>query len=312
MFASPLDESALGAWKLAFGLALMGLLAGLGGLLYRRTPALGRAGTLGGRLLLLLLAAILLADGIALASSNRAPLVRFGLALGLVAAAMAGLHWFLSHPLPHMTSRLPVGLLLVGLATTGWLTYRFTQAAELPRVLEEAEEFGVVVEVLDARAYTDRGASIPLYTRAGAAPTPLKVSDRPPTRIDPCLLEGQAVQVAPPDYLSICHGWTFTGGRHMITEQSVEMILRDNGYQEVDQPRPGDLIIYRDQSSGQIVHSGIVRAIGEEGYVLVESKWGPQGRYLHEAKVQGYSRHYTYYRSSQRKGHLLLGLFPVK
>ena len=44
---------------------------------------------------------------------------------------------------------------------------------------------------------------------------------------------------------SNCHGWVFTGGRFLLYLEDVEVILRENGYAEVPEPQPGDLVIYR-------------------------------------------------------------------
>jgi hypothetical protein len=85
------------------------------------------------------------------------------------------------------------------------------------------------------------------------------------------------------------------------------LILKDNKYVKVDDPRPGDLIIYRDLDNA-ICHSGIVKAVGSKGVVWVESKWGWRGRYLHEPEVQHYSPYFEYYRSEKRPGHLLSGI----
>ena len=102
---------------------------------------------------------------------------------------------------------------------------------------------------------------------------------------------------------SNCHGWVFASGKYMIRGRYVDTILRDNQYQIVTDPRPGDLIIYRDQG-GMPVHTGIVKAVGAEGFVLIESKWGSLDTYLHQPDDQLYSKGYAYYRSP-RDGHSL-------
>jgi hypothetical protein len=100
-----------------------------------------------------------------------------------------------------------------------------------------------------------------------------------------------------------CHGWVFTGGRYWVSGEQVPDILEDNGYAIVSQPRPGDVIVYR--TGDKVVHTGIVRAADEFG-VLVESKWGKRGRFIHPPETQDYSADFAYYRSP-RTGHLLLG-----
>lgn len=100
-----------------------------------------------------------------------------------------------------------------------------------------------------------------------------------------------------------CHGWVFTGGRFQVGAADVQQILDDNGYVAVATPRTGDLIVYRDEQ-GKIVHTGLVKAIGPEGFVLIESKWGPLDIYWHTPHDQVYSERFEYWRSA-RDGHLL-------
>jgi hypothetical protein len=83
----------------------------------------------------------------------------------------------------------------------------------------------------------------------------------------------------------------------------VNAILQDNGYSLVAQPQVGDLAIYRSLAD-EVTHTGLVRMVGGDGSVLVESKWGPLGIYLHPVAAQPYGERHTYYRSS-REGHLL-------
>src|SRR6185503_14107368 len=105
-----------------------------------------------------------------------------------------------------------------------------------------------------------------------------------------------------PDNRANCHGWVFTGGWFGIAGQDVDKILLDNDYDRVEQPRPGDLVIYRD-TEGRAAHSGIVR-LAEGDLVLVESKWGAQARYLHRLLDQAYATTYEFYRSP-RHGHFI-------
>ena len=118
--------------------------------------------------------------------------------------------------------------------------------------------------------------------------------------------EQQVVRVAPPTALYNCHGWVFAAGQYLIADTEVEAILRDNDYQAVRTPLPGDLIIYRD-AENFIIHSGIVRVAEPDGLLLIESKWGMMGRFLHPPAAQPFATSWTYYRSP-RSGHMLLGL----
>jgi len=113
----------------------------------------------------------------------------------------------------------------------------------------------------------------------------------------------RVIRVGDPDLTSNCHGWVFTGGKFGIHCGDVDSILADNRYSQTSQPQPGDVIVYRDEE-GQVVHSGVVRFVSGNGLVLVESKWGPLGRYLHPPECQPWGGRFSYYRSS-RGGHQL-------
>ncbi|MBI1899821.1 MAG: hypothetical protein HYS13_01750 [Planctomycetia bacterium] len=148
-------------------------------------------------------------------------------------------------------------------------------------------------------AATDRGTQIALYV-------PSSEMARQPLDESPLDgFKGRIIRVAPPDVASNCHGWAFTGGRFALRGRDVAVILRDNGYEPVTNPRPGDLVIYSG-FDGKISHTGVVKAVGAD-YVLVESKFGPLGRYLHAPLDQCFGDHFVYYRSP-RPGHLLKGL----
>ncbi len=100
-----------------------------------------------------------------------------------------------------------------------------------------------------------------------------------------------------------CHGYVFTGGQYWLTSDQVEGILTDNGYRQVKTPAVGDLAIYRDRA-GAIVHSGLVRGRGTDT-ILVESKWGKLGCFIHPSHVYARSNlNVTFYHSS-RPGHVL-------
>ena len=154
-------------------------------------------------------------------------------------------------------------------------------------------------------ALTDRSTAIPLVrsTHRQVALNPEEVEQAFVTR----LTKNHPVsKTAPADPSYNCHGWVFTGGEYCLDGLDVERILVENGYDPVTAPRPGDLAIYR-TPFGVLNHTALVRVVTEEGLVLVESKWGPLGRYLHPADKVEFAGVPTYHRSS-RSGHLLLGL----
>lgn len=149
-------------------------------------------------------------------------------------------------------------------------------------------------------ALTDKGRLVPLYRPLHPSPPELVAEEE---ELVAEHLAGQVLGTAPAGSEYNCHGWIFTGGRYWVQPEDVEHILKDNGYRPVKRPRPGDLIIYRDDT-GEIVHSGLVRA---EAPVLIESKWGDGGRYVHTPEGQVFAPHFRYFRSA-RVGHFLDGL----
>jgi hypothetical protein len=110
----------------------------------------------------------------------------------------------------------------------------------------------------------------------------------------------------PADDSTNCHGWVFTGGRFILGGGMVDRILADNGYGAIDEPRPGDLVVYRGDNQ-QVLHSGIVRYVTPGMPILVEGKWGGLGVFLHPVDKSCYGTTYSYYRSP-RAGHLLASL----
>ena len=65
-------------------------------------------------------------------------------------------------------------------------------------------------------------------------------------------------------------------------------------------------MIYR-SAVGTISHSGIVRAVLQDGVPIVESKWCWMGVFLHEVGDTDYGSNFTYYRTD-RGSHLMAGL----
>ena len=229
----------------------------------------------------------------------------------LALAAVWGLFLFLRGPAPtwlFRPARAPrcqwALLLVAGPALMAWQGERLAEeAAPLyvtpPEMLARVEY--TLVEV-PARAVTDAGNPLPLF-----AP------DVDPHRADRLDEEGflgklplrqGVVRTAGPTLAYNCHGWVFVGGRHWLRGQEVDQVLRDNDYHTVSKPRPGDVAVYRDEQ-GAVVHSGLVRTATPDGLVLIESKWGGRGRYVHPPDGHCYGDvACTYYRSP-RHGHRL-------
>ncbi len=106
------------------------------------------------------------------------------------------------------------------------------------------------------------------------------------------------MRTAPLDVTCNCLGWIFGDGRHPLFNDSLDMILEDNGYYPVSAPLRDDLVVYA-KPGGPAVHVGVVRLV-EDDLVLVESKWGLAGRFLHRIDCVPYpSAHFTFYRTSR-------------
>lgn len=156
----------------------------------------------------------------------------------------------------------------------------------------------------NGRATTDRGTRITLKeATTPRAPDELNGPEEKMLRESPYAKD--VIRRAGANETSNCHGWVFTGGKFYLSPDDVELILKENGYQEVHQPLSGDLAIYR--QGGTISHTAVVRYVTEGQPVLVEGKWGTLGVYLHPADKSFYGTEVTFHRSG-RAGHLLVGM----
>src|SRR5262249_9036483 len=82
--------------------------------------------------------------------------------------------------------------------------------------------------------------------------------------------------------------------------------LQDNRYSAVSSPRAGDLAVYHNPS-GEVTHTGIVR-LAADGLILIESKWGQLGRFVHTPTEHCYTDSTCTSYRSPRTSHLLRGL----
>jgi hypothetical protein len=117
-------------------------------------------------------------------------------------------------------------------------------------------------------------------------------------------LDLKVIQTGPGDESYNCHGWVFGGGKAWISGMSVDSILEDNAYQTVSEPIAGDVLVFRD-SEGKVSHTGLVRTTTDDGHILVESKWGKMGRYIHTLDQHAYQSHQRTFYRSRRVGHQL-------
>lgn len=104
------------------------------------------------------------------------------------------------------------------------------------------------------------------------------------------------IRLEEPQTMSNCHGFVFADNRFALDGNDVDRILCDNGYQQVDQPQTGDVVVYRSVDQ-EVIHSGIVRGIGR--VILVESKWGPLGVYIHRADFSPYGEDYGFFHAGR-------------
>lgn len=111
------------------------------------------------------------------------------------------------------------------------------------------------------------------------------------------------IQRADPSPLTNCHGWVFTEGQFVMTGNQIDEILHDNGYVRTDNPQANDIVVYR-SNFGVVLHTGLVRGVLNDGTIMIESKWGFEGRYLHPVEDQPYSDNVFYWRT-QRPSHAL-------
>jgi hypothetical protein len=160
-------------------------------------------------------------------------------------------------------------------------------------------------EVRPSPLTTDKGRSVVLWHVAGVeergpkrAATQEQILNRPDLRARIIALDVTGSSDCN------CHGWVFTGGLFWVRGDAVETILKDNGYRQVAAPRGGDVAVYRDPA-GAITHTGLVRATTPDRPVLVESKWGELGAFIHPVDVHPYLGSTCTYHRSPRAGHRL-------
>src|SRR5262249_25413708 len=145
--------------------------------------------------------------------------------------------------------------------------------------LAEPKPSDLQLEPVDGQwAVTDKGRVLHLYSMN--SPGTAKLAEEEATFLRNRHLDQQLIRTGDGYATSNCHGWVFAGGRHWVRGDQVDPILRDNGYRQVPVPQPGDVAIFRNDR-GEVAHSGVVRGTNAEGRVLLESKWGRLGRFLH-------------------------------
>ncbi|HUP77150.1 MAG TPA: hypothetical protein VM260_01225 [Pirellula sp.] len=192
--------------------------------------------------------------------------------------------------------------ILVAIAMTGWTHHRIQIHSSsficlglsegVPGVLELDKEFS---------GATDEGTSIPLFRFATDAKLFEEYASLSEERFRS--FSNLMIHRKDADETANCHGWVFTGGRFLLKGIDVDRILCDNQYFLVNDPRPSDVVIYRDVLR-HILHTALVQGILSDGTVITESKWGIDQRFLHLPTDQPYSQTFEYYRTN-RQSHLI-------
>lgn len=283
--------SAIWLLALAIGLLACGTLA-LQALLGRRwSPIAATTSVLAGGIYLLI--GIEVGERVFSTDAGIALALKVGVGL-LVALAVltqfALVWWVLRERRPGWRRGCLAVLLIAQIAATCFTRWRFEEAlsAMATRPFKERLSWeGIAGEAL----ITDRGRQVPVFRVRAASPESVADDEHGPRR--------SQARSSSESFHSNCHGWVFTRGRYIIDERAVEMILADNGYFIVVDPTPGDIIVYRDQE-GEIVHTGLVRAVEDGGVTWIESKWGIGRRYIHQPEDQGYSERFAYYRTERQ------------
>jgi hypothetical protein len=223
-------------------------------------------------------------------------LVLFGITSGAISTTAAWAMKWVRRPVGQgsVLATLGLGLMVVSLVAFSWEEERTLDQDML--FLEEVTSTPPVHNVDGQDATTDRGRPIALAAVDGPREKAVLVA-RERKLLETLGYSERFIRTGPANDACNCHGWVFTGGRYWLSPDDVSRILEDNGYAEVSNPRVGDLVIYR--KSGTIIHSALVRAAESNSNVLVESKWGWMGSFLHRVSDTCYGHDFTFYRTSR-------------
>ncbi len=146
-------------------------------------------------------------------------------------------------------------------------------------------------EIIDLGSARDRNR-IELATSRGKSIPNARRPERPPEALDAgqrlVLDNHPSARLRSLTGTYNCIGMVFANRRTCVEPTHVQMILDDDGYQEIS-PRdvaPGDIVIYRD-GSGEISHVAVVVShepdlANARWKTTVLSQWGADGEYIHE------------------------------
>lgn len=241
-------------------------------------------------------------------SSSFLPLALLASFFCLVAAARTPLIELGSRRLVSLLRRArvaPACLAGLGLGLIGWQVLAMDRQLSTDIALADSTlrktAFPGIEPIPGWIALTDKGRDVQLMR---LAPDPEGDTEDELSYVRSLGLDFKVIRTAPWDESYNCHGWVFVEGRAWISGEAVDSILHDNGYQTASKPGVGDVVVFR-TDEGKVSHTALVRAITEDGRVLLESKWGKMGRYLHPIDQHAYSNHQASFYQNRRAGHQL-------
>ncbi|MBX9680973.1 MAG: hypothetical protein K2X38_19630 [Gemmataceae bacterium] len=173
---------------------------------------------------------------------------------------------------------------------------------------DDLEQDGHAASSEESPLYTDRGEKIAIrkiFTGTSLQPA---IVERQMAMLQRFRLREQVIQIPGGWQPCNCHGFTFADGQFWIPGGEVPKILSDNGYVEMQAPKPGDVAVYRNAEE-EVIHTGIVHSANSE-IILVESKWGRMGRFIHPHNRHCYIESTCTFYRSRRAGNTVQGVPP--
>ena len=142
---------------------------------------------------------------------------------------------------------------------TGWSYHRIQTHCSSFSFLGLSEGVPGVLELdVEFLGATDEGTNIPLYR---FATDPKHFEEYASLSEERFRSFGNVmIHRYDADKMANCHGWVFTGGKFLLKGIDVDQILCDNHYALVSDPRPCDIVIYRDEMR-RIQHTAIVQGV---------------------------------------------------
>jgi hypothetical protein len=196
---------------------------------------------------------------------------------------------------------LPWAVLLAAGPVLAFVWIWHLDAASTPAEPEFASDPAFAVVELErsapSLAYSDAGRPVPLY-RSAQHLSQVELSATDGSLFEAWGLSGHVIRTGTASDEYNCHGWVFAEGHCWVKGEDVPTILEDNGYHPVSQPHVGDIVVFRDYG-GHVAHSGVVRIANPDTPILIESKLGKGGRFIHTPEALRYGVDYAYYHTAR-------------